>query len=339
MNNLKKIGVSALAGSLVAVAANAGELSVSGSANLTYTNEDLANSSSTASVSNSNGNPFGSASDLSFSGSGDVNGMTVSFFAAIDAGGGAYASNSFSVDMGDMGKIRFDQGVGGNGAAAIDDKSPTAWEESWDGIAAGVGLTMTGSQNVFEYENTIAGFGIALAWDTEIDDSRTADGVMGALGTNMDGSNTSFAITNSSLVDGLDFGVGQSTTDVKDGKSTSTDIDTIIGYANYTVGPVTIGYTQGETSGGVAGHDMHQMEAYGLVFAVNENLSISYNNHEVTYAKTAGNVDQSSDKDGIAIAYSMGGASVKIQNNTTDGSSTANTYTEDRTEVNLSLAF
>ena len=41
MNNLKKIGVSALAGSLVAVAANAGELSVSGSANLTYTNEDL----------------------------------------------------------------------------------------------------------------------------------------------------------------------------------------------------------------------------------------------------------------------------------------------------------
>ena len=106
MNNLKKIGVSALAGSLVAVAANAGELSVSGSANLTYTNEDLSNSASTP--SNSTGNPFGSASDVSFSGSGDVNGMTVSFFAAIDAGGGAYASNSFTVDMADMGKIRFD---------------------------------------------------------------------------------------------------------------------------------------------------------------------------------------------------------------------------------------
>ena len=91
MNNLKKIGVSALAGSLVAFAANAGELSVSGSANLTYTAEDLDEANS-----NSTGNPFGSASDLSFNGSGDVNGMTVSFFAAIDAGGGAYASNSFS---------------------------------------------------------------------------------------------------------------------------------------------------------------------------------------------------------------------------------------------------
>jgi hypothetical protein len=47
----------------------------------------------------------------------------------------------------------------------------------------------------------------------------------------------------------------------------------------------------------------------------------------------------SSDKDGIAIAYSMGGASVKIQNNETSGSSTSSTYAEDRTEVNLSLAF
>ena len=337
MNNLKKIGVSALAGSLVAVAANAGELSVSGSANLTYTNEDLSNSASTP--SNSTGNPFGSASDVSFSGSGDVNGMTVSFFAAIDAGGGSYASNSFSVDMGDMGKIRFDQGVGGNGAAAIDDKSPTAWEESWDGITTTHGMTVTGSQNVFEYENTFAGFGVALAWDTEIDDSRTADGAMGALGTNMDGSNTSFAITNSSLVDGLDFGVGQSTTDVKDGKATSTDIDTIIGYANYTVGPVTIGYTQGETSGGAAGHDMHQMEAYGIVFAVNENLSVSFNNHETTYAKTSGNTDITSEKDGIAIAYSMGGASVKVQQNNSDGSTSSSTVSEDRTEVNLSLAF
>ena len=36
MNNLKKLGLTALAGSLVAVSAQAGELSVSGSANMTY---------------------------------------------------------------------------------------------------------------------------------------------------------------------------------------------------------------------------------------------------------------------------------------------------------------
>ena len=334
MNNLRKIGVSALAGSLVAFAANAGELSVSGSANLTYTNEDRDSSSS-----NTTGNPFGSASDVKFNGSGDVNGMTVSFFAGIDAGGGSYASNSFSVDMGDMGKIKFDQGVGGNGIESIDDKSPTAWEESWDGIAGGDGMTTTGSQNVFTYTGTFAGFGVNVAHDTAIDDSRTADGAMGAEGTNTNGSNTSFAITNSTLVDGLDFGIGQGKTDVKNGTATATDIETIIGYANYTMGPVTVGYTQGETSGGAAGHDMHSMEAFGIVFAVNENLSISYNNHEVTYDRSNSSTDMSQDSDGIAVAYSMGGASVKIQNNQSDGNATSNTVSEDRTEINLSLAF
>ena len=342
MNNLKKVGVSALAGSLVAFAANAGELSVSGTANLTYTSEEIG---PTASSANNDGNPFGHASDVAFNGSGDMNGMTVSFFAALDAGGGGYASNSISLDMGDMGKIKFDQGVGGNGVESIDDKTPTAWEESWDGIAAGDGLSTTGSTNVFTYTATFAGFGVNAAWDTEIDDARTADGVTSANSTtNVDGSNTSFAITNATLVDGLDFGVGMGETDIKDGSSTTTDIETIIGYANYTVGPVTLGYTQGEQSGGTVGTDMHAMEAYGIVFNVNENLSVSFNNHEVKYKKTSGtgttvNKDYSSDKDGIAIAYSMGGASVKIQQNEASGNSTSSTYAEDRTEVNLSLAF
>ena len=37
MDNLKKLGLSALAGSLVAFSANAGELSVSGGAKISYT--------------------------------------------------------------------------------------------------------------------------------------------------------------------------------------------------------------------------------------------------------------------------------------------------------------
>ena len=344
MNKLKKIGVSALAGSLVAFAGHAGELTVSGSANVTYTNEDLANTASTP--SNSTGNPFGSDSNLNFNGSGDVNGMTVSFFAAIQAGGGSYASNSFSVDMGDMGAIKFDQGTGGNGIESIDDKSPTAWEESWDGIAAGDGMTTTGSANVFKYTNTIAGFGINAAYDTEIDDAATAEGAMGAqAGTNIDGSNYSFAITNNTLIDGLDVGAGYGETDVKDGTTTATDIETIIGYVNYTMGPITVGYTMGETSGGAKGHDMHQMTAYGIAFNVNEDLSVSFNNHQVDYLKTPTTnsmtppADHSTDIDSINVAYTMGGASIKIQHASQEGSSTSATYEEDATEIALTLAF
>ena len=65
MNNFKKIGLSALAGSLAAFSANAAEMSVSGSAAVTYNNGDS---------SEVTGNPYGMNTSLAFTGSGDVNG-------------------------------------------------------------------------------------------------------------------------------------------------------------------------------------------------------------------------------------------------------------------------
>ena len=64
MKNLKKVGLTALAGSLVAFSANAVELGVSGTAEVTYTTVGGSNSST--------GNPWGSNTSVSFSGSGDV---------------------------------------------------------------------------------------------------------------------------------------------------------------------------------------------------------------------------------------------------------------------------
>ena len=66
MDNLKKVGLTALAGSLAAVSANAAEMSVSGATLLTYTTED---------DSEVTGNPFGMKTNLSFTASGDVNGI------------------------------------------------------------------------------------------------------------------------------------------------------------------------------------------------------------------------------------------------------------------------
>ena len=43
------------------------------------------------------------------------------------------SSARLSVDMGDMGTLAFDQGSG-SGLATIDDKTPTAAEEIWDGL-------------------------------------------------------------------------------------------------------------------------------------------------------------------------------------------------------------
>ena len=69
--NIKKVGLTALAGSLVAASAYAGEMSVAGSAslNVEHTNGGAANSGKTFSMGN----------QLTFSGSGELdNGLTVS---------------------------------------------------------------------------------------------------------------------------------------------------------------------------------------------------------------------------------------------------------------------
>ena len=113
MNNFKKIGLSALAGSLAAITtANAVEMAVSGSAKMTYKNGH---------TTEVNGNPFGMNTSLGFSGTGDVNGYdTTLFIQTIDKFGGM-TSGSLSVDLGDMGKLTFDQGTGAGGISTIDD--------------------------------------------------------------------------------------------------------------------------------------------------------------------------------------------------------------------------
>ena len=335
MNILKKIGLSALAGSLAATSAFAGELTVTGTANLTYTSTD--NQST-----NNDGNRIGSETEMAFTGSGDVNGMTVSYLTVLNNTGSGIVSHNIGIDMGDLGKIEFDQGVGGNGLTAIDDKTPTANEEAWDGFSGALtGIAGTGSTNVLQYTNTVAGFGINFALDKEIDDADTTEGATSRGTTALAGSNYSFALTNATLVDGLDFGVGYSETDIKDGRTTSNDGESWAAYANYSVGPVTVGYTRGETSGvdSVAGADMHLMEAYGIAFAVNENLSVSYGAHDVEVDLAAGD-STTQEATSVALAYTMGGASVTVQNSSMDnpaGSTTA--QDEERTEISLKLAF
>ena len=70
MTNLKKLGLTALAGSLAAVSAHAGEMTVSGAANLTYTTGDSTDANGSA-------NTLGNDRDVKFSGSGELdNGWT-----------------------------------------------------------------------------------------------------------------------------------------------------------------------------------------------------------------------------------------------------------------------
>ena len=94
MDNLKKVGLTALAGSLAAVSANAAEMSVSGATLLTYTSED---------GSETTGNPYGMKTNISSLLQVMLMDMTVSYMqTSIDQFAGM-SSARLSVDMGDMG--------------------------------------------------------------------------------------------------------------------------------------------------------------------------------------------------------------------------------------------
>ena len=155
MDNLKKVGLTALAGSLAMASANAAEMTVSGATVLTYTSED---------GTEVTGNPFGMKTNIAFTASGDVNGYTVSYMqTSVDQFAGM-SSARLTIDMGDMGVLAFDQGSG-SGLATIDDKTPTAAEEIWDGLDTTTSgrVGAAGSSGVFNYIKSVGGVTINAA--------------------------------------------------------------------------------------------------------------------------------------------------------------------------------
>ena len=341
MKKLTKIGASALAGSLVAMSAQAGELGVSGIWEVTFKSDDKANS----------GNPFGSKSAIMFSGSGDVDGLgTASFYASTnDNSPAGLLSHNVLLDMGDMGTIGFDQGVGTFGASTIDDKSPTAWEESWHNTAnSSGGLVHTGgSGGVLGYSNTVGGFGVSVEYAPALTTADNGDGGAGGDNTSVaNGSNINFAITSSDLVEGLSVGIGAGQSSYDDEAVVGNeDGSSVVGFANYTMGPITAGITLSESNNTRSATAVNtntgarEVEAYGIAFAVNDNLSISYNQHDMTYKKNGSSADVTQESTGIAIAYTMGGATIALQNNSQDNQSGTAGTNDEITEISLSLAF
>jgi len=326
MNNLKKVGLTALAGSLAAISANAAEMTVSGATLLTYT------SGHSTEVT---GNPLGMKTNLGFTASGEVNGYTVSYMQTSKDKFAGMSSARLSVDMGDMGTIAFDQGSG-SGLGTIDDKTPTAAEEIWDGLDAKVadknGLVGTaGSSGVINYVQTIEGITFNGAW------RKGAGGAASDGGTTQGASEGAydFALTAAGdtlgapgLTAGLGYGVE------KDGSGDDKH-NTV--FANYAVGSVTFGAQLSNIDNGGTTTDT-ETQAFGIAFNVNDNLSVSYGVRDVEYQKNnAANVTE--DGEGIAIAYTMG--SIKIAGNRNEVSNNHGTLLNEdsMTEIALSFAF
>ncbi len=332
MDNLKKVGLTALAGSLAAVSANAAEMGVSGATLLTYTSED---------GTEVTGNPWGMKTNLGFTASGDVNGMTVSYMQTSKDQFAGMSSARLSIDMGDMGTLAFDQGSG-SGLGTIDDKTPTAAEEIWDGldgVTTGGLVGAAGSSGVFNYINSFGGVTFNGAF-RKGSGAKNSDGSSSGAG----GSAYDFALTGTGEmlgVDGLSWGAGYGENDPGEQANTAGepgDDEHFTGFINYAMGPMTVGYQEAHIAKGAVGGTNETTQAWGVAFAVNENLSVSYGEREVEYSK-AGSAHVTEDGEGIAVAYTMG--SMKIagnMNEVSDNDGTAGSNDE-MTEIAISFAF
>jgi len=297
MNNLKKVGLTALAGSLAIASANAAEMSVSGATVLTYTSED---------GTEVTGNPLGMKTNLAFSASGDVNGYTVSYLQVSKDQFAGMSSARLSVDMGDMGTIAFDQGSG-SGLATIDDKTPTAAEEIWDGLDTTTSgrVGTAGSTGVINYVNTFSGVSLNAAMRSG-SGTANADGASSADG---EGAWDVALTTDGSMLgmDGLSLGVGYGEADVQlaanqangGDEGNTTDVTAFI---NYAMGPVTVGYQESEIDATAATAD-DEFDALGITYQITDSLTVGYT--ESNY--NAGDKTADQESSNMSFSYTAGG--------------------------------
>ena len=306
MNKWKKVGLTALAASLVSTSAMAGELSVSGAAKLTYN----------SGAGDTGGNPFAHSDTLTFSGGGDLdNGMTVDFsYSMLD--GSAATATSVTLGMNDGGTLVFGMGVSG-GVRSYDGKVPSAGEEVWDDMA-GDGNEISGmsGNNSFVYTNSIGGVDISAQYTKN---GSSADGG----GSTTDSSiGASYAVGDTGLTIGHARG--------EDGASTDEDVT----YVTYVIGGATLGISKfdRDVSASTADRDTTW---YGASFAVNENLSVSAGKSVTNF----GNKTLDQESSGFAASYTMGSITVATSMNKQEGvGGTAGTE-DDHKEVAVTFAF
>jgi len=339
-HKLTKIGVSALCGSLAAIAsAQAGEMSVSGGATATWVK----------SSQTTNGNPIGMNSGLTFKGTGELDDGTAVTYTLTHADKAAYSVGSIALATPSLGTFTIGHATGGLGIGGYDDKMPTAWEETWGAaISTSVNLQKgVGSSGTIQWAlPTIGGTTIKLAYSPKNDggqsnDKATSGAANASYGRGYD------VVLDLAPVEGFNLWLGASKSERPDKQNASLEDRNDHHEGNlggtFTVGPVKVGYAKalefpgGEQPGDV---DYYNNTMYGLSFNVNDDLSISAGRFE-SQKHIKANYSAEMDMTSFQAAYSLGGASFKIAKTDVDnaGYSNAAAAQKKALAIAMTLAF
>jgi len=308
-SKLKKVGLTALAGSLAATTGYAADMSVSGSWGVSYDTND------TSAVT---GNPLTLNDSITFSASGETDqGWTVGMSYELDYTG-KLDDLKATLDMGDAGKFTFGESAGGSGIRAVKNIIPAADTAVYSMSATTTAYGMVGGTGQTGYIGYDISMGdVALSFDT----SKATGGTDRSASISFTG------------IDGLQLvaGVGETETAMAAGADDTSTVG-----LKYTMGSITVGIQRNEIDDSSSTNDDQEATHAAVSFALNDNVSVSYGRLDTEFSASTKTVDE--EVSGIGMSYTAGSMSIKAYAGKTEndaGSATA----VDLEERGITLSF
>ena len=325
--NIKKIGMTALAASLVSVSAYAGELSVSGSASI-----NTAGYSAPAATGLNGGTTFSMGNAITLSGSGELdNGMTVSLSYELDEGSNTastaetslFDNHSVTVSSDAMGTLVFSGHGGSTAASSVNTTAAGDLYDTFDGaqgMITGLAINESGAgENSFFYTTPSVMDGVAIfaSYSPQIATTAQSEGTVGygVTYTGVEGLTASFA-----------------TNDINGGSAnTNGDVDVMA--LSYVMGSITAKWTNNDHDVGLAASDQ-ETESFSVAYTVSDNLSVTYGVETISQTSLT---DAEYSK--ISTSYTSGGMTISASMQEGDNIDQTTAANEDVEYWSLGLSF
>ena len=323
--NIKKIGMTALAASLVSTSVFAGELTATGTASITMENY--------SGTLQDTGKAFSMADSVYLAGSSELdNGMTVSVSFELD-GDDVFDDRSVTVSSDALGTVKFSGHGGSSAVSAIDATAAGDIFDTFDvqeTAAAGVTaaetnaavgnaamLTSPGGNNSIFYTlpTMVDGLAVTASYNPQ--------------GT-VSGSSQAYAATYTG-VEGLSVSYGAGS---DDSGIATTNADVTSMKASYAIGSFTVAISDHEYDSVTATRDQ-DTTSYSIAYTVTDGISVSYGTE--TFDSGEGAIDAEYSK--ISASYTAGGMTITAVAAEAENISYSVAAAEDQDYWGLTLGF
>ena len=295
MNNFKKIGMTALAASLVSTSVFAGELTASGSASILAEGWSGTTTNKSRALSMGDSVMLGGSTELD-------NGMTVSMSFELDNDNstGAFDDKSVTVASDTLGTFKFSGHGGSTAASAMD---ATAAGDLWDNFDSTTETSVGQSDGVAVKAAAGGNNSLFYTLPSMVDGLAVTASYRPASATALEtAAATAYGITYTG-VEGLSASFGVA--DVETGTTTSSGDQTVM-KASYAYGPVTLAYSSNEYD--VDGTSTDQdTESWNVSYTLTDSVSVGYGTETIS-TPTSSEVD--AEYSGLNASYTAGGMTV-----------------------------